>query len=89
MKNVITLGKLIGLLLLCLLLHLTINVHIKNTSNEITRVVMGTIFLIYIRECGSTLYVNLAHIAPPTNTNFRLTFLLTQLQEALYEDLPA
>ena len=25
--------------------------------------------------------------APPTNTNFRLTFLLTRLQEALYEDL--
>ena len=23
----------------------------------------------------------------PTNTNFRLTFLLTRLQEALYEDL--
>ena len=24
---------------------------------------------------------------PPTNTNFRLTFLLIRLQEALYEDL--
>ena len=23
----------------------------------------------------------------PTNTNFRLTFLLTRLQEAIYEDL--
>ena len=40
-----------------------------------------------IRECGSTLYVGLACTAPPTNTNFRLTFLLTRLQEALYEDL--
>ena len=40
------------------------------------------------RECGSTLYVGLARTAPPTNTNFRLTFLLTRLQEALYEDLP-
>ena len=42
----------------------------------------------YIRECGSTLYVGLARTAPPINTNFRLTFLLTRLQEALYEDLP-
>ena len=36
---------------------------------------------------GSTLYVGLARAVPPTNTNFRLTFLLTRLQEALYEDL--
>ena len=34
-----------------------------------------------------TLYVGLARDVPPTNTNFRLTFLLTQLQEALYEYL--
>ena len=43
--------------------------------------------IIIIRECGSSLYVELARTAPPTNTNFRLTFLLTRLQEALYEDL--
>ena len=36
----------------------------------------------YIRECGSTLYVGLAHTA-----NFRLTFLLPRLQEALYGDI--
>ena len=36
---------------------------------------------------GSTLYVGLARAVSPTNTNFRLTFLLTRLQEALYEDL--
>ena len=47
----------------------------------------GSTVYIYIRECASTLYVGLARTAPPTNTNFRLTFLLTQLQEALYEDL--
>ena len=41
----------------------------------------------FIRECGSTLYVGLAHTALPTNANFRLTFLLTRLQEALCEDL--
>ena len=41
-----------------------------------------------IRECGSTLYVGLARATSPTNTNFRLTFLLTRLQGALYEDLP-
>ena len=40
-----------------------------------------------IREYGSTLYVGLARAVSPTNTNFRLTFLLTRLQEALYEDL--
>ena len=40
-----------------------------------------------IREYGSTLYVGLARAVSPTNTNFRLTFLLNQLQEALYEDL--
>ena len=40
-----------------------------------------------IRECGSTLYVGLARAVSPTNTSFRLTFLLTRLQEALYEDL--
>ena len=41
----------------------------------------------YIREYGSTLYVGLARDVSPTKTNFRLTFLLTRLQEALYEDL--
>ena len=40
-----------------------------------------------IREYGSTLYVGLARAVSPTNTNFLLTFLLTRLQEALYEDL--
>ena len=40
-----------------------------------------------IREYGSTLYVGMARAISPTNTNFRLTFLLTRLQEALYEDL--
>ena len=40
-----------------------------------------------IREYGSTLYVGLACAVSPTNTNFRLTFLLTRLLEALYEDL--
>ena len=51
------------------------------------RPVVGTIFLVIIREYGSTLYVGLARAVSPTNTNFRLTFLLTRLQEALYEDL--
>ena len=41
----------------------------------------------YIREYGSTLNVGLARAVSPTNTNFRLTILLTRLQEALYEDL--
>ena len=33
------------------------------------------------------LYVGLARAVSPANTKFRLTFLLTRLQEALYEDL--
>ena len=41
-----------------------------------------------ISECSSTLYVGLACTAPPTNTNFRLTFLLNFTKQALYEDLP-
>ena len=41
--------------------------------------------LVLTRECDSTLY-GLARAVPPTNTNFRLTFLLIRLQEALYED---
>ena len=40
------------------------------------RPLMGTIFLV-IREYGSTLYVGLARAVSHTNTNFRLTFLLT------------
>ena len=40
---------------------------------------------VHIRECSSTLYVGLARAVPPTNTNFRLTYLLSRLQQALYE----
>ena len=36
--------------------------------------VIGVGVHIYIRECGSTLYVGLACAVPPTNTNFRLPF---------------
>ena len=46
MKNVITLGKLIGLLFLfCLPLYFVFE-NSKNTMNELTRPVMGTIFLV-------------------------------------------
>ena len=73
--------------LLFLILFLKTDIRILYTfKTELACLVMGTIFLV-IRECGSTLYVGLARAVPPTNTNFRLTFLLTQLQEALYEDL--
>ena len=49
MENVITLGKLIGLLLFCLsLLLLSVNVDTNNTRNELAHPVMGTIFLVYI-----------------------------------------
>ena len=51
MKNVISLGKLIGLLVLFylpLLLLLSINVHKKNKRNELARLVMGTISLVIL-----------------------------------------
>ena len=48
MKKVITLGKLICLLLsfLPLIVLLSVNVHTKNTRNELTRLVMRTVFLV-------------------------------------------
>ena len=48
---------------------------------------MTNCIIVDFRECGSTLYVGFARAVPPTNTNFRLSFLLTRPQEALYEDL--
>ena len=93
-ENILTLGKLLRLWF-CFLLH-SILFFISQTtyrtykiisSYELARPIMGTIFLVIIREYGSTLYVGLARAVSPTNTNFRLTFLLTRLQEALYEDL--
>ena len=40
-----------------------------------------TFFLheVIIKECGSTLYVGLQHVVPPTNTNFKLLLLQTQV----------
>ena len=47
MENVITLGKVIGLLLFCLPSSLFIFFeNSKNTRNELARPVMGTIFLV-------------------------------------------
>ena len=48
MKNVIALGKLIGLLFssLPLLVLLSVNMHTKNSRDELARLVMGTTFLV-------------------------------------------
>ena len=49
MKNVITYGKLIGVLLFCLPLLLSIwflITIVQNTRNELARPVMGTSFLV-------------------------------------------
>ena len=48
MKNAITLGKLMPLLLSSLphLVLLSVNVHTTNTRYELTHLVMGTIFLV-------------------------------------------
>ena len=53
MKNVTTLGKLIGLLLssLPLLVLLSVNVHTKNRMNELAHLVMGTLFLVHVCVC--------------------------------------
>ena len=47
MENVITLGKLIGLLFLFCLPLLSI-LFLKTKRNDLARPVMGTIFLVYI-----------------------------------------
>ena len=64
-------------------MHIKLKIHFSDTLPLLRKVFYYT----YIREYGSTLYVGLARAVSPTNTNFRLTFLLTRLQEALYEDL--
>ena len=46
-ENVITLGKLIGLLFLCCLPLLSI-LFLKTKRNDLARPVMGTIFLVFI-----------------------------------------
>ena len=63
--------------------------HLHSGSQFLAPAKKKSVFfaIVFIRECGSTLYVGLARPGSPTNTNFRLTFLLTQLQEAVYEDL--
>ena len=35
-------------------------------------------FFIILRECGSTLYIGLQHVVPPTSTKFELLLLLIQ-----------
>ena len=39
--------------------------------------------LVYIRECGSTLYVGLQHVVPPTNTKLKPLLLPTQVTQTL------
>ena len=62
-------------------------IEFKTCRDWVCPYVYNVYTYIYIREYGSTLYVGLACAISPTNTNFWLTFLLTQPQEALYEDL--
>ena len=52
MKNVITLGKLIRLLLTSLpvLVLLSVDMHAKITRTELARLVMGTIFLVILQK---------------------------------------
>ena len=57
MENVISLGKLIGLVLFCPP-HFFFVENSKNTRNELTLPVMGTIFLVYIYVSLSTMCQN-------------------------------
>ena len=56
------------------------NIQRKNSAHhfrmqsEREQTLVNSFFV--IREYGSTLYVGLARAVSPTNTNFRLTFLL-------------
>ena len=52
-ENVITLGKLIGLLFLFCLPLLSI-LFLKTKMNDLARPVMGTIFLVYVKSRGIT-----------------------------------
>ena len=54
-ENVITLGKLIGLLFLFCLPLLSI-LFLKTKRNDLSRPVMGTIFLVYNVCMSSTVY---------------------------------
>ena len=42
-----------------------------------------------IRECGSTLYIGMAHASPPTQYKSFMVFLLTCCLNALLRDTPA
>ena len=57
--------------------HKMVDVYLSNTLRLYSDTVP-------IGESGTTLYVGLACAVSPTPVNF----LLTQLQEALYDDLP-
>ena len=58
MKNVITLGKLMRLLLFCLpLLVLSINMRTKTTRNALARLVRGTIFLVIYTKAVCRMFI--------------------------------
>ena len=63
MENVITLGKLIGLLFLFCppLLSIMFNENFKNTRNELAHPVMGTIFLV---RMGSVINIHRLTASP-------------------------
>ena len=76
----------------CCFFFTTIGIAYKTSDSvsiDFFNWVKGLAIFCVIREYTycSTLYVGLARAISPTNTNFRLTFLLTRLQEALYKDL--
>ena len=72
----------------CCMAKLMVIIDTNCAQSKIARLsVRGAFIKIIIREYGSTHYVGLARAVSPTNTNFRLIFLLNRLQEALYEDV--
>ena len=57
------------------------------TTTTTTAILLLLLLLLIIIIIIMIIYVGLARDVSPTKTKLRLTFLLTRLQEALYEDL--
>ena len=59
--------------------HLWVQLSAGSTFPQPNKNVIFLRFFNIIGECGSTLYVGLAHAVPPTSTKFKLLLLLTQV----------
>ena len=81
MKNVITLGKLIRLLLssLPLLILLSVNMH-TNTRNELTRLVMGTFFLVCVCKNIQGFHNSIQYVIMCLSISLTITHLICEVK---------